>query len=129
MKEALFLTTTLVLITFLAIIVCLSGCDSPPMPKYIYSVEDFIPDSNKTKMAEWIKETMAASSFRLKTSDYEDPEDVVEQLEETGEKLFSVKTEGLKILFWENENFYRYEFFPKDKLSKEQLVEFERLKK
>lgn len=75
-------------------------------------------------MAEWIKETTSSSNYNLTAGDYEEPEDIIEQLEETGTKLFSVRVEGLDILQdgW-------YYFAPKDKLSKEQLKIFEELRK
>lgn len=105
----------------------LTGCHEVKKQKYIYDKQDIVPDSNKVKLATWIKETMSSTSSQMTTSDYEDPEDVIVQLEETGNKLFSVKVEGLKILRFEN-GYEVYTFFPYYELSDEETKIFKDLK-
>lgn len=99
---------------------------------YRYKIQnDFIPDSNKVKIAKWITETMSATSNRMTTSDYEDPEDVIKQLEQTGKELFSVRIEGLEVLDKRtaDKQFPTYIFIQKSELDATQLKEFEKLKK
>jgi len=64
-------------------------------PAYEYTKSAYVPDSNKVKMAVWITETVKASNNHMTGGDYEDPEDVIEQCEETAQRLFSIETEGL----------------------------------
>jgi hypothetical protein len=56
-----------------------------------------VPDSLRDDMLAWITETVKATNFRMTTSDYEDPEDVVVQCERTAKRLFERKTWTLKI--------------------------------
>jgi hypothetical protein len=94
-------------------------------PKYEYAMDNYLSDSAKIKMAFWITETVKATNNQMTGGDYEDPEDVIEQLEETGEKLFSVKIEGLRIK--QNAGSY-WEFIPKPELTKKQIQILDSLK-
>jgi len=104
------------------------SCSTKEDPKYRYAIKEIVPDTNKVKIAQWIKETMSSVSFNLKTSDYEDPEDVIEQPEETGNVLFSVKVEGIEVLKYDGGTSL-YEFAAKSDLSTEELKIFEKVKK
>jgi len=59
----------------------------------------FVPDSLRSAMVDWIKETVRAASYHMTGGDYEDPEDVIEQAEETANRLFSrtFEYEGLRM--------------------------------
>lgn len=50
--------------------------------------DQIIPDSMKATAAKWITETIAAASKEMTTSDYEDPEDLVEEVFERALKLY-----------------------------------------
>ena len=54
-----------------------------------------IPDSLRPQMAQFIKETVSAASLHMTGGDYEDPEDVIEQAEETAEHLYARTTIAL----------------------------------
>ena len=57
-----------------------------------------VPDSLLPAMGEWITKTVAAATCQMTTSDYEDPEDLVEQVETTAKNVFARKTKALKIM-------------------------------
>lgn len=48
-----------------------------------------VPDSLKDDMAKWITSTVSASNSHMTGGDYEDPEDVVEEVTDRAETLFS----------------------------------------
>ena len=56
--------------------------------------------------------------------DYEDPEDVIEQAEETAENLFSVKVDALQILT--SSGYYKN--IPQERMTKEELQILDSLK-
>jgi hypothetical protein len=94
-------------------------------PKYKYAIDDYLSDSAKIKMATWITETVKATNNQMTGGDYEDPEDVIEQLEETGKRLFSVRIEGLSIQ--EKQDGW-WTFTAKPELTKNELVILDSLK-
>jgi len=61
--------------------------------------EQVVPDSMKAQMAKWITETVAAGTSNLSTSDYEDPEDLVEEVSDQAEKIFAVNTKFVYLSF------------------------------
>ena len=83
------------IILSLTLITLLTSCEQ--YPKYIYSIQDVLPDSLKAKEMQFIIETMKATDFHLTTSDYEDPEDVIRELKWTYEGTYKIPTEGLII--------------------------------
>ena len=98
----------------------LNGCisDESKSQPYRYAVGNYIPDSNRAEMAKFIKETVSAASYHMNGGDYEDPEDVILQAEETARRIFSVKTGGLEHskcdqCYWE--------FIPESKLDSVQM--------
>ncbi len=95
-------------------------------PHYQLSSKDIIPDSNKQKAAEFIVKTVSAASLHMAAGDYEDPEDVIEQAEETASNLYSVKIKGLNMLVGGNSY---WEFIPPDQFSPEQKIIFDKLNK
>lgn len=105
-----------------------SCLDEPKVvyPQYTYGKEKRIPDSLRMKYAEWVKQTVAAASSHMTAGDYEDPEDVISQAEETGERIFEVEAEGLYIIAREGE--WR-RFIPKEDLTPEELKILEKLKR
>lgn len=122
MKQLLFLVLTMLFIW---------SCEEPKRevvkyPKYRYGTDTYIPDSLKIKYADWVTKTVAAASNHMAGGDYEDPEDVIEQAEVTGERIFEVKTEGLYRVI--NEGSWE-EFIPKERLTQEELKILEKLKR
>lgn len=107
-------------------IIFLYSCNEEPYPRYRFSTGYYLPDSAKVKLSKWITETTAATNFHMTGGDYEDPEDVIEQLEETGNRIFSVNTTGLERL---DCNGCYWEFIPKEYLAGPELVIFENLSK
>jgi hypothetical protein len=108
-------------------ILILSSCSESDVkyPVYNYTVGEIYPDSCKIKAANWIKETVAATNFKMSGGDYEDPEDVIEQCEETAQKLFSIKVEGLIKTSYSGS--YGI-FIPKNELTKYELHILDSLK-
>ena len=92
---------------------------------YVYTYGDVLPDSSRKDMAKWITETVKSASQQMTGGDYEDPEDLIEQCEETGLRLFQVRVEGLNIR--KKSNGY-FEFVPKYELTQKQLLIFNDLK-
>ncbi len=110
----------------LLLVSLLSSCmDSEQRLEYRYAMGNYMPDSAKAKYAEWITKTVSASNLHMTGGDYEDPEDVIQQAERTGERIFSIQVEGLEIRYTSNG---WWVFIPKEKLNGEQLKEFELLK-
>jgi hypothetical protein len=72
--------------------------------------ESVVPDSVKPQMAEWITKTIEAASSHMTGGDYEDPEDLVEEVYERAVQLFTVdkKISGLTFIrndqkYWDRE--------------------------
>ncbi len=94
--------------------------------EYQYVKGDYLSDSAKIEMTYWITETMKASSNQMTGGDYEDPEDVIEQLEETGRRLFTKRVDGLRK--WNSEGRYWDDFVPVYELTKRELFILDSLK-
>lgn len=99
------------------------GC-GPDRYTYQYSTVEYLPDSNKAKYAEWVKNTVSASNFHMTGGDYEDPEDVVDEIKEEGYNLFTV-TEDAIIIY--NRNSYISQI-GKHEMTKSQLQILDSLK-
>jgi hypothetical protein len=112
------------LVLTIAIVMVITGCVDN-YPKYSYGIEQMLPDSLKAKEMTFITETMKATDFHLTTSDYEDPEDVVQELRFTYEKTNSVPVEGLYI---QTDPQRMSDFIPYDRLNEKQKQIFERLR-
>lgn len=56
-----------------------------------FRYDDVVPDSQKAAMAQWITNTVAAASLHMTGGDYEDPEDLVEEVVEQAEEIFSIE--------------------------------------
>lgn len=63
----------------------------------IYSNGSYIPENKKAEYAEFIQKTVSAASYRMTTSDYEDPEDVIREAKRTANELYGKPTYGLVI--------------------------------
>ena len=117
------------LIFILVLSMILISCGNRPKPvyktEYSYAQFDIVPDSNKVKMAEWITKTVAATNCQMTGGDYEDPEDVVEQVEETANNLFSVKEDGL---FYKTKSNDYWQKLTKDRMTKKELRILDSLK-
>lgn len=97
--------------------------DVTPKIYYRYTQITVIPDSNMVRMSEWITKTVEAASKNMTGGDYEDPEDVIEQVEETAERLFSVKVDALEFLkdgYWKT--------LTQERMTKEELHIMDSLK-
>lgn len=99
---------------------------------YDYATRKIMPDSNKIKMAEWITKTVSATNFHMTGGDYEDPEDMIDELEDVGEDLFSVEVEGLYQTKTVTDKYGNesidFKFIEKSKLNEKQLVIFYKFK-
>lgn len=108
----------------LILLLLLAGisCD---YPKYELYSRDIVPDSLKDKQAEFVVDVVKAASYHMTGGDYEDPEDVIEQANETFVKIYAIETVGLWIV--PCHGCYGL-FVPKDKLSKDELKIYNSLK-
>ncbi len=120
--KSLVSSTVLGLLLALSLTSCM---DEPSRLEYRYAMGSYMPDSLKEKYAEWITKTVSASNLHMTGGDYEDPEDVIQQAERTGERIFSIQTEGLET---RQDSRSYWEFIPKNRLTGAQLKEMERLK-
>lgn len=109
----------------LILVIGISSCNNVEYPLYQYGEESEIPDSLRVKYAEWVTETIKASNNNMTGGDYEDPEDVVAQVEITGHNIFAVKVEGMHIT---NCSECMWEFVPVDKMTPRQISIFKKLK-
>lgn len=109
----------------IAIITMVSFSSCEKYPNYKYGIRQIIPDSLKAKETEFITETMKATDFHLTTSDYEDPEDVVNECRATFESIYQVSVEGLEIRTCSE---CSSDFIPYNKLDEKQKKIFEDLK-
>lgn len=117
-------------ISFMLVIpfIMLNSCDiesREKYPQYEYGTMFHVPDSNQVKYSQFVIAVMSSSTSHLTTSDYEDPEDVLEQAEETGKEIFSVKEEGLHIKATVN-GYWDFKF--KRDLTKSELIILDNLK-
>ena len=124
---------SLVLLVLLALALVYTGCssnnaseialnsDNPTLEQLLVDArlekaeistwyESVIPDSVKPQMAEWITKTIGAASSHMTGGDYEDPEDLVEEVYERAVQLFAVdkKISGLTFIrndqnYWDRE--------------------------
>lgn len=120
-------TTILISIIILTLLLFMS-CDNNnynPYPHYSYGKQSYLPDSNKQKVADFIIKSTSAASLHMSTADYEDPEDLIEQADRTGTKLYSVLGEGL---YKRNCNECSINFLYKNELTEYQLKLFDSLK-
>ena len=62
-------------------------------------LEMVIPDSVKPAMLTWITQTVAAASSRMTGGDYEDPDELVEEVCEHAEKYYCTKVRIPYLLF------------------------------
>lgn len=85
---------------FIALTIIAIGCNNEPKKSsescYRYAHGDVIPDSLRDDMARFVTETMRACDQHLTTSDYEDVDDVVEEVTRTANKIYSIPVEGLE---------------------------------
>ncbi len=106
----------------------ISGCNTQPppvYPKYTYTIQQVVPDSSVDTRAQWIKDIVYNTNKNLTTSDYEDPEDVVQQAEYTSEHMYSKSVEGLWAKRDGTENGF---FIPHTQLNEYQKNLFQKLK-
>jgi hypothetical protein len=90
----------------------------PEYPKYELTYVNEVPDSNKSKLADWIIKETSAASLHLSAGDYEDPDDLVEEIYDTGVKLFEVKTEAL---YMQKDQGYSWETIHQGQMTKKEL--------
>ena len=110
---------------FLALIV-LTGCG-----RYedVYGVRQTVPDSLKVKRQEWITKTVSAASLHMTGGDYEDPEDLIEEVTEQSVSLFSVEEEGIRTIEYDILGLYAGDDFkPAKYFTKEDSILFIQLK-
>ncbi|MFZ3016003.1 MAG: hypothetical protein WA101_03370 [Minisyncoccia bacterium] len=147
-KRTIFLSAILIAICF-----AVSSCDKPKeeskkltnhldtlfneygngvLDASIVSVYvDYVSDSLQSERAKWIKESLSAASYNMTGGDYEDPDDLVRQLEETSARLFTRRclVEHLKLTIADDDGNTNTEIIPFfDLTSKGDLI-FQELKK
>jgi hypothetical protein len=61
--------------------------------------EMVVPDSAKPKMTEWITKTVSAASLHMTGGDYEDPDDLVEEVCDQAKEIFSCKEKINKLVY------------------------------
>lgn len=90
-----FVTLLFAFCAFLPLL--LNSCDvhTPKYPQYELYITKITPDSLRAKKAEFITETVRAATNNLRTSDYEDVDDLVEEATESADKLYSVEVPTL----------------------------------
>jgi hypothetical protein len=79
----------------------------PLYPKYEVGSYRLVPDSLRHKQREWITKTVAAASNHMTGGDYEDPEDLVDEVTEESYTVFSVDVATLSVktcsdCYWDN---------------------------
>ena len=90
--------TILVLLLLFNLGVVLIACDiDNKQPLYVLVESRVLPDSNKQKYADFIQSTVAAASHHMTGGDYEDPEDLVDEVTRTAYRLYSVQAWELGI--------------------------------
>ena len=75
---------------------------------YQISFKDAIPEENKEKAALLMEKLVTGASHQMTAGDYEDPEDVIEQAEETATNLYGERITGL---------YYNYKFIPESEFT------------
>jgi hypothetical protein len=91
-----------ILLTALAIIGASCGpakdeYGRPVYPKYEVGTYTFVPDSLRDKQREWITKTVAAASNHMTGGDYEDPEDLIDEVMEESFTVFNVDVATLSV--------------------------------
>ena len=84
------LVTTLIIVLGLFAVSC-----EGDYPKYRIDSELIVPDSLKNKQANFVIEVVKSASYHMTGGDYEDPEDVIEQANETFIEIYSYRVECL----------------------------------
>jgi hypothetical protein len=123
------LDTFIIFLAFTAILII--GCGqntSHPESNYRYAHGEIVPDSLRDDMAKFVTETMRASDQHLTTSDYEDVDDVVEQVTHTAREIYSTSVEGLEYDDPNDNSGVWYRFIPYSQLTDKQKIIFDSLK-
>jgi hypothetical protein len=69
----------------------------PEWPKYSLVVTGYTPDSVIQEQGKFISETCKAATFNLKTSDYEDVDDLVEEATYSANQIYRRDVRALRI--------------------------------
>lgn len=64
----------------------------------LYWTGTYITENKKVEYAEFIQKTVAAASFHMTTSDYENPEYVIREAKKTANELYGKETYGLCVV-------------------------------
>lgn len=70
--------------------------EAPEYPKYELTTIDVTPDSMILRRAEFVTNTVGAATKNLKTDDYEDTDDLVEETSEQSQRIFAIRVPTLK---------------------------------
>lgn len=97
MKNVSKFKNPLLFISTLLAVVFLSSCEGEKYPKYSLSTKTVIPEEDKEKYAEFIVKAVSSASYHMTTCDYEDPEDLIRQVEQTASNLYSKEIQVLKL--------------------------------
>ena len=114
MKKYLIIISSSILLLF-------NSCVEPheKEPKYKLGYREIIPDSNKSKYTKFIVDATSAASLHLSAGDYEDPEDVIEEINDIAINLFTVKT---PVLESDKNSDYWNEINPVEMTSRERYI-------
>ena len=87
------------LIIVLTLFILFSSCirDRRGVKKYEIVSVKFVPDSLKVAHREWITKTISAASYHMSAGKYKHVKATIVQAERTGNRLFEVYEEGLRI--------------------------------
>ena len=107
----------------------LVSCKQANLPKYTnYSIdtEEIILSENKEKATIFIENLVSKSNFHMTGGDYEDPEDVINQAQQTALEMYGTKVLGLSVDI--NDDGFSDKFIPTTEFSKKDSIIYNYLK-
>lgn len=97
MKTVVKINKLLLFVSTVLVVVFLSSCEDDKYPRYSLSTKSVIPEEDKEKYAEFVVKAVSSASYHMTTCDYEDPEDLIRQVEQTASNLYSKEIQVLKL--------------------------------
>lgn len=101
---------------------------------YEYHNEEIFTDSILKAKQDWITKTVSAASLQMTAGDYEDPEDLIEEVKEQADDLFNpIKREGIlircSVIRPHQEDYITWNFLPSTEFTHQDSVLFKKLKR
>jgi len=119
---------TIIILLSIITISIITGCNDDNKFPYRYAHREQVPDSLRGDMARFITETVRAADQHLTTSDYEDVDDVVEEVTYSANKVYSIPVAGLEYNDPDDQYTDSWAFIPYNQLSGNQKAIFDSLK-